>query len=617
MAAPTSNTQKLNYTYDEFESALNESGLRGNFSQYDLDLAKQNPTAGMGILQAKKDFQSATTDSQKALANYTAEQIRQEAGYQGGQDGSGYYTVPQKSTNVTVEKDTQSAISGGSSGKIDYSGVGGSVTPKQQGSGISDYYAKTNTGYNTTGAGSGMSGFETYTPKYEAEINALSKKVASTEEYGGYDPEQDELYGAYKKQYLREAQRAQEDTMAKYAANTGGLASTAAVTASQQAFQYYATQLTDKIPELAQMDYNQWYNTQQLMIQKLSAMQSLENANYSIYASERQAAQTYAELSAQYGDYSAMQALGIDTTTAEFERAMTNALTIADTTGDTTYLSALGVDTTYLDTKYADETYARKLEIAAAEAELGDTGAMKALGLDSTYYDMKLQNDLEAEKVDIAVERWTMLGYADEEVSAALGVPVGTPTTDQSYRDWDIKYKEQVLEDDRAQAAADQAYREWQMQEAERKYNDSLASTEYDKQVNRVELLGYVDEEAAAVLGVPVGTSASALDGSGTSYTEVEIRAAETALQNGIVTEEILTKLENYYKLPRETILELYGITTPTEEEAEYNNLIMESLNNARGNSQYNSGTTPITNNYNYNNRGKGGGPDRYFSNKT
>ena len=528
MAAPLSNTQKLNYTYDEFETALNASGLRGNFSQYDLDLAKQNPTAGMGILQAKKDFQSATTDSQKALANYTAEQIRQEAGYQGGQDGSGYYTVPQKSTTVIsknesqsamgTSKPQQSAISGGSSGKIDYSGVGGQVTPKKQGSGVSDYYKATNTGYNTTGEGAGISGFETYQPKYEAEINALSNKVASTEEYGGYDPETDPLYASYKKQYLREAQRAQEDTMAKYAANTGGLASTAAVTASQQAFQYYATQLTDKIPELAQMDYNQWYNTQQLMIQKLSAMQSLENANYSIYASERQAAQTYAELSAQYGDYSAMQALGIDTTTAEFERAMTNALTIADSTGDTTYLAALGVDTTYLDTQYADATYARKLEIAAAEAQLGDTGAMKALGLDTAYYDMKLQNDLEAQKVDIAVERWTMLGYADEEVSAALGVPVGTPTTDEAYRQWEKQTYEQEYADQRADVA-------YNRELDEREYALKLANTEYDKQLNRVEALGYVDEEAAKVLGVPVGTSLSELEGTSSSGGN-----AETAL---------------------------------------------------------------------------------------
>lgn len=570
MAAPLSNTQKLNYTYDEFETALDQSGLRGNFSEYDLDLAKQNPTAGMGILQAKKDFQSATTDSQKALANYTAEQIRQEAGYQGGQDGSGYYTVPQKSTTVIsknesqsamgTSKPQQSAISGGSSGKIDYSGVGGQVTPKKQGSGVSDYYKATNTGYNTTGEGAGMSGFETYQPKYEAEINALSNKVASTEEYGGYDPETDPLYASYKKQYLREAQRAQEDTMAKYAANTGGLASTAAVTASQQAFQYYATQLTDKIPELAQMDYNQWYNTQQLMIQKLSAMQSLENANYSIYASERQAAQTYAELSAQYGDYSAMQALGIDTTTAEFERAMTNALTIADSTGDTTYLAALGVDTTYLDTQYADATYARKLEIAAAEAQLGDTGAMKALGLDTAYYDMKLQNELNAEQLDIAVTRWSALGYADEEVSAALGVPVGTPTTDQSYRQWQMQLTEQEYADSRTDAAADQAYREWQMEMAEREYNDSLSATEYDRQLNRVQILGYVDEEAARVLGVPAGTGANEVAGAKVSYTDAEIQSAQAALKAGYVTEDVLKKLEWYHGLPREIILELYGI---------------------------------------------------------
>lgn len=542
MTAPLSTTPEVNYTYEDFETALNESGLAGNFSEYDLALAKQNPTAGMGILQAKKDFQSATTDSQKALANYTAEQIRQESGYQGGMDGSGYYTL-----NGGSQSAVGGSSSGASSGKIDYSGVGGQAEPKTQGNGISDYYAKTSTGYATEGEGSGMSGFEEYTPKYENEINALAGKVSSTEEYGGYDPETDPLYSSYKKQYLREAQRAQEDTMAQYAANTGGLASTAAVTAAQQAYQYYATQLTDKIPELAQLDYSQWYNTQQLMIQKLSAMQSLEESNYSIYASERQAAQTYAELSAQYGDYSALQALGIDTTTAEFERAMTNALTIADSTGDTTYLAALGVDTSYLDSKYADETYARKLEIAAYEAQLGDTSAMKALGLDTAYYDMKLQNELDTETLDMAITRWSALGYADEEVAAALGVEVGTPSTDQSYLEW----QKEIYEREYADSRSDIEY--------ERKLNQ--AELEYERQINRVELLGYVDAEAAKVLGVPEGTSAEAVTGTSSteSYTKAQAQAAMKALQAGYITEDVLRTLMWYTGLDAETLLALYG----------------------------------------------------------
>ena len=38
------------YTYQDFQRALDGSGLAGQFSQADLKLAQQNPDAGMSIL---------------------------------------------------------------------------------------------------------------------------------------------------------------------------------------------------------------------------------------------------------------------------------------------------------------------------------------------------------------------------------------------------------------------------------------------------------------------------------------------------------------------------------------------------------------------------------------
>ena len=35
-----------------------------------------------------------------------------------------------------------------------------------------------------------------------------------------------------------------------------------------------------------------------------------------------------------------------------------------------------------------------------------------------------------------ALDRWTRLGYADDQVAQILGVSVGTPTSDQSYLNW-------------------------------------------------------------------------------------------------------------------------------------------------------------------------------------
>ena len=55
------------YSYEDFEKAA--GGMLGQFSRYDLDLARQYPEFGMSILSLKKDYQNAQTDEQRLLAN--------------------------------------------------------------------------------------------------------------------------------------------------------------------------------------------------------------------------------------------------------------------------------------------------------------------------------------------------------------------------------------------------------------------------------------------------------------------------------------------------------------------------------------------------------------------
>lgn len=83
------------FSYEDFQRELNGSGLGGQFSQADLRLAQSNPDAGMSLLKYKKDYQAATTDEARALANMGAEGVRSSYGnYTAGQDGSGYYLNP-------------------------------------------------------------------------------------------------------------------------------------------------------------------------------------------------------------------------------------------------------------------------------------------------------------------------------------------------------------------------------------------------------------------------------------------------------------------------------------------------------------------------------------------
>ena len=82
-----------------------------------------------------------------------------------------------------------------------------------------------------------------------------------------YDVEDDPVYAAYRKQYAREGSRATQDALGTAASATGGIPSSYAAAAASQAGDYYASQLSDKVPELYQQAYNRYlgelsqYNT--------------------------------------------------------------------------------------------------------------------------------------------------------------------------------------------------------------------------------------------------------------------------------------------------------------------------------------------------------------------
>lgn len=61
-------------------------------------------------------------------------------------------------------------------------------------------------------------------------------------------------------------------------------------------------------------------------------------------------------------------------------------------------------------------------------------------------------------QISAAMSRWTALGYADQQVQDILGVPVGTPTSDQSYTNWSKAQTEQQVQREQEQTAKTEAY---------------------------------------------------------------------------------------------------------------------------------------------------------------
>lgn len=252
------------YTWEDFEKAVKDAGYEGKFSDADLKSAMSDPDWGMSMLKSKQDWANATTDDQRALAHASAEKLRKSLGYTGGGDGGSFSLLD-----------------------------------------------------NSPGGYEGGS----YESPYAQQIEELLKSVQSHS--SEYDPTTDPRYSSYKKQYAREGARATEDTMGTLAAMTGGMPSTAAVTAASQAGDYYAAQMADKIPELYQQSYDDKLTQLQLLL-------GMDDTAYSRFASDREfdygkwldeynsqqsedsTKWDRAFDAAQLGDYSLLKALGLD-----------------------------------------------------------------------------------------------------------------------------------------------------------------------------------------------------------------------------------------------------------------------------------------------------------------
>lgn len=139
----------------------------------------------------------------------------------------------------------------------------------------------------------------TYESKYDPAIQALLDKILTRGDFS-YDALKDPLYQQYSATYQREGDRAMRDTMAEAAASAGGMNSYA-ITAAQQANDYYASQMADKVPELYQLAYEMYLQDKESMVQDLGLMQSMDNTQYNRYRDTMQ--DYYSDKNFAYGMY--------------------------------------------------------------------------------------------------------------------------------------------------------------------------------------------------------------------------------------------------------------------------------------------------------------------------
>ena len=218
----------------------------------------------------------------------------------------------------------------------------------------------------------------TYTSKYQDQIDELLDEILNRPGFA-YDPETDPRYAAYRKEYAREGQRATADTMGQAAAMTGGMPSTAAMTAAQQAGDYYAAQMADKIPELYQLAYAMYQDEGDNMRLNMDMLTALEQGDYNKYLNLL--AQYNTDRDFAYGVYS-------DDWNRDYQLDRDR---VEDSRYDMEWNYGVSRDE-ISDQRYEDETawnreqyeseeeYNRALEKAQTLAAAGDFSGFKALG---------------------------------------------------------------------------------------------------------------------------------------------------------------------------------------------------------------------------------------------
>lgn len=156
----------------------------------------------------------------------------------------------------------------------------------------------------------------------QQKANAMLELIEGRQPFA-YDPNTDPAAKAVRQETARNIARTTKDTLGGYAAMTGGMPSTAAVSAAAQAGNQAAVTGADRIAELEQLARQNYMNEGNQMQAYWSMLQGQADSEYSRQMQEQQIAYQkeqndydrkyqLALLQAQYGDYSGLKALGVD-----------------------------------------------------------------------------------------------------------------------------------------------------------------------------------------------------------------------------------------------------------------------------------------------------------------
>lgn len=370
--------------------AWNGTGYRPNdISGNDYaSMAGMSATDRAALDAASASWKAAQAAGDKAAmdaAHRQAEALRSKYGYSGGADGSQY--LP----NQGFTSPYQEMLDGTAQKMADYGPFTWDVEKP------------------------------VYQDQYAQQRQELLDRLLN---YGDFEwsKEEDPLWPVYKKQYLREGERATANALGQAAAATGGRPSSYAVNAATQAGDYYATKLNDIIPQLYQQAYDRWANKYSMTQQDLGAVNNQEQLDYakfldqlSQYNTDRgfaynQYLDDYNRLQSALGAYQ-----GLDQTQygrymdqqsqkqrqQEFAQQQLDSIMAAGGTPSADLRNQSGYSGEYVDTMVKEYARTRGLSEEQAARDLadwyagyGDLSRLQGMGVDTSYTERQMSEDL-------------------------------------------------------------------------------------------------------------------------------------------------------------------------------------------------------------------------------
>lgn len=236
-----------------------------------------------------------------------------------------------------------------------------------------------------------------YTSQWDQIIKDLAGGILGREDFE-YDYTEDPNYQQYRDAYTREGERAMVDTLGEVAARTGGMASSYATSAANQANNYYMSALADKIPELRQMAYEAYLQGIQGQRDDLSMLLGLESMDYEKYLNSL--GQWNTDRNFDYGIWRDQVNDERYEQETDYSKQLAAAELMASVGDFSGYASIWGL--TEDQTKLLVNSFAQQQstsqqqaarELADWYAQYGDFSKLKELGVDTSYLDFMQKMD--------------------------------------------------------------------------------------------------------------------------------------------------------------------------------------------------------------------------------